>query len=468
MRLLQVARLSKSYDGSTALDKQDLKTRAYAEASGHEIIGTASDNGVSGKTDPFKRPDLGRWLTQPALLASYDGVIASHLDRLGRSTLHWKRLLGWAKENGKAIITVDPQIDFSTPVGDLIGYVIAWLAEQELAMITERSKDTYQYLTSGNYLVGKPPYGFRVAESGKHKTLVPDPEQAGFIRTAVTWYLSGISLRDICAKLDERGAKPVHGDSWSPVSLSTVFRNQSLIGRRTDAQGRTILRHEPILDRPTWDKLQAELDRKANRKGVAPAGTHWLTGVVACAKCQGPMYLINKRRYFRCHGSDRQPSTCRNMIPVTELEDFVNHRLSSDPGYVIRTIVTPGEGHDAEIAEVEQDLKDLDWDRPDFLDRQARLLEERKRLRDLPSRPAEVIEEVAPYTVSDLWGKLLSAQQKRAYLMASEVRVLAVRGDLKLQGDPGYLATSGGWEDLMPNVPGREEVRTPLEGDDRP
>src|SRR5215467_3720438 len=99
MRLLQAARLSRLDDASTGLDKQDLDAQTYARLGGHEIIGTAADSDVSGDTDPWSRPQLGPWLTKTELVAQYDGIVASHVDRLARSTIHFMRLLQWADEH---------------------------------------------------------------------------------------------------------------------------------------------------------------------------------------------------------------------------------------------------------------------------------------------------------------------------------------------------------------------------------
>jgi DNA invertase Pin-like site-specific DNA recombinase len=54
-------------------------------------------------------------------MASYDGIIASHLDRLARSAKYISALLEWAEKHGKTVITVEPAIDFSTPVASSSG-----------------------------------------------------------------------------------------------------------------------------------------------------------------------------------------------------------------------------------------------------------------------------------------------------------------------------------------------------------
>jgi site-specific DNA recombinase len=185
-----VARLSRLSDDSSSLDKQD----AQCQACGHEIIATAAHSNVPGKTDPFQRPELGPWLTDPHLIESYDGIVAAKLDRFARSVRYWAHLLDWARDRGKVVVCVEPYIDFSTPTGQLVGMVMSWLAEQELAQITQRSNDTKQYLHTNGYVTGKAPFGYRIIADRDHESLEPDPVQAELVREAVQMYLDGSSL----------------------------------------------------------------------------------------------------------------------------------------------------------------------------------------------------------------------------------------------------------------------------------
>src|SRR5689334_3000808 len=107
MRLLLAARLSKDRAGQTGLDSQDTDARAWAERNGHEVIATAADK-ISGRTSPFDRPNLGAWLTDPALRVKYDGIVVSKLDRLSRGR-DWG-IRSWAEEHNKKLIVVSPEL----------------------------------------------------------------------------------------------------------------------------------------------------------------------------------------------------------------------------------------------------------------------------------------------------------------------------------------------------------------------
>jgi site-specific DNA recombinase len=422
IRLLQVARLSRLNDNSSSLDKQDQQCQRWAEAYGHEIIATAADSNVSGKTDPFSRPELGPWLNEPGLIESYDGIIAAKLDRFARSVRYWAHLLDWARDHGKTVVCVEPFIDFSTPTGQLVGMIMSWLAEQELAQITQRSNDTKEYLVSNGYLTGKAPFGFRIVQHRDHKSLEPDPVYSQLLRDAVAMYLDGTSLRKVAMWLDDRCRAP-QGDFWSGGSLSQIFKNPILVGRRVDASGRTILKVEPILDRSTWDKLQAKQSARAKTTGAQPRAM--LSGVAVCDKCGGPMYrLANTAKgklytYYRCHGDERNPSRCRNMIRLAELDarvdKYVRNTLGRWPRY--KTVTIAGHGFEEEIREVERDLRDLDLDDPQFLEKQAALMAERKRLRELPMTPTVTDKQPTGDTIGQYWQTLESDEERREYLI---------------------------------------------------
>jgi site-specific DNA recombinase len=458
MRLLIAARLSQLSDGQTGLDTQDAECGVWAKANGHTVVHTAADR-KSGTSAPWDRPNLRPWVTEPARLAQYDAVLAYRLDRLSRGDDEsTSDIEAWARRHGKQLLTVD---GLEYPCEGDAG--IRWdvtkrIAHQEWRNASERYRRMQRHLRSEGYLVGKPVYGFTPGpDPGRpasgHHILVLHPAEAAFIREAVSRYLAGASLREVCKWLDSAGSVPRSeraAATWSPSSLDKVFRNTSLIGRRSDENGRLIMRHEPVLDLETWDKLQAEMDRRAKRTGVAPAGTALLTGVAVCAICGGPMYRVacsgrrkdgskNTNLYYRCHGSSRDRSTCRNLVPLAELDSWVDQQVRTNGGQVTEVRVTPGSGHDDEIAQVDADIAALDPDDTDWLAKVQEFRAERARLKALPSEPAVVSEEIAPFSVGDIWA-LLDPAQRREYLLSAGVTVRAVRGDYRLDGDPARLA----------------------------
>jgi resolvase-like protein len=107
MRLLVAARLSQLAPGQTGLDSQDAESTRWAERAGHAVVHIAADR-KSGTSQPWDRPNLRPWVTEPEKLAQYDGVLAYRLDRLSRGdNASTNAIEQWAHDHGKQLLTVD-------------------------------------------------------------------------------------------------------------------------------------------------------------------------------------------------------------------------------------------------------------------------------------------------------------------------------------------------------------------------
>ncbi len=458
-RLLQATRLSRVNDGSTGEDKQDVAARKYAESNDDAIVAVAPDLDVSGSVSPFKRPRLGPWLTDPALRGQYDTVLASDLDRLGRNARDLHELRNWAEDHGKRLQIISPPLTWPPAEDDLssgiIWDVLGRLAEYELRQIRKRSVATQVWLKENGYLVGRPPFGFRVVPvpgSGvkdDHKTLEPDPALTAYVVGMVERALRGDSLTSICEWLDSEGVEPPQGGIWSPKSVSQIIRNPALIGRRTDAQGRTVLRFDGIIDMATWKAVKAKLDNNPRRRGAVSSDPAMLTGVILCGICGKPSASpptgvmhrrksVNKRKdgsrtvneYYRCDGTPREPSTCKNMVPLAMVDAWVDEWFTGntpDADREISELITiPGHGHDDELAQNAADIADLDIDADDYDSRLVALRTERKRLQALPGEPDRTEEVPTGVKVRDHW-LTLTAPERRDFLIKGGVLVLATR-----------------------------------------
>lgn len=449
-RILVAARLSRIVKGrdQTSIERQDLAAERYAADHGQTIVATAADAGVSGSVSPLKRPALGPYF-RPPLLGTWDEVVASALDRLGRNARDLADLRAFAEDHGKRITILSPRLTWPPAPDDLtsglIWDVVGRLAEIELRLTSKRYRDTRAYLASRGSLLGRPAWGFRIVGSKAAKSLAPDPARVGYLNELIDRALAGETLADLVRWLDaeavaDPAARPRHGGKWSPKSLSQILRNPSLAGRRQDDDGHTLVHHEPVISAEKFDRLQAALDASPKRRGPTRNAPALLTDVLHCSLCGRIMHArrtYGRRRKdgtrplwvgYRCDGTPAEPSTCRNMIPAAEIEDWVNGTMS-DPGMygnlkIIERTFVPPRGHAAEIAEIEADLRSLDWDDPDFAERQAALLAERARLTALGTEPAHYEDRETDETVADRWTRLTTAE-RRDYLRRADARIEA-------------------------------------------
>jgi DNA invertase Pin-like site-specific DNA recombinase len=448
MKLLLAARLSQTGTGQTGIETQDASVRQWAEAQGHKIIWTAEDH-KSGTTDPWDRPGLRPWVTDPERIAQYDGIVAYRLDRLSRGPkASTNRIETWAHDHGKVLLTEDG-LRFPCEGAEGIRWdVTARIAHEEWLKTSERYKRAQGWLRANGFAVGKAPYGYRIvaAAGSVHKHYEPDPETAPVVREIFRMFAGGAPMSEICE----------HLGGWHRNKLARILANPAYSGQRTD-----LLPMPELVDPATWNRVQALLRQKGTRRGRANDGTALLTGMLFCARCHSPMYrltTLDKRsgityRYYRCHGTGGK-SECSLMLRRETVDEaacaIVAETFGSGRAY--RTEPVPGHDWSADIARADLQLAQLvpqlqagRITAAEYAAEAARIAAERERLAGLEPVPASVRKTDAGMSEADDW-LTWDQQRQRARLLELGWSFTAGHGEVLLWDTrpPGDVSISLG------------------------
>jgi len=172
MRLLLVARLTGTADRQIRIEAEDQEARDWAERRGHQIIAVAADRKWRAK-GMWERPNLRSWVTDPAKIAKYDGIVAAKQDRLSRA--RWRdeiEIRWWAEEHGRELFIVSPELHWPPRS---IAEQVTWELEAarsraEREIISSRHQRTHPYVSDRGYLVGGPPFGALIDEDSTDPT----------------------------------------------------------------------------------------------------------------------------------------------------------------------------------------------------------------------------------------------------------------------------------------------------------
>lgn len=232
------------------------------------------------------------------------------------------------------------------PMGRLFEAAIDWKNEQFLEDLSRDVKRGLRDLVQQYGAVpGTPPRGFirQPIQIGRRRDgrerighrWAPDPELIPRVQRAFELKAAGRSILEIHRETRLFG---------SLNSYHTLFKNRLFIGELVF--GDLVIEDycPPVIDRSTWDAVQADLQRRASRKhltGINPGhprrsnSAYLLSGLAYCARCGAPLAGDSSRQrsggyYYRyhCTRAKRRRDCDAGRLPLNVLEPAVVESLS--------------------------------------------------------------------------------------------------------------------------------------------
>ncbi|GAA2166706.1 recombinase family protein [Glycomyces rutgersensis] len=462
-----MTRLSKAADESTSIERQREAVELWAKLHGHEIIGEAVDNGVSGATSPFDREGFGEWLTD-AKAAEFDIVCAWKLDRFSRSVSEFLKLADWMTEHGKQIATTDGTVDTTTPQGRFFTVLLSAMAEWERAMVSMRATSSQAKLRSLGRVHGSTaPFGYKTVRRDDGAYLEIDPETAQIAREMVNKRLAGMSQRQLAKWLNEKGVPTKYGKQWRQTSVSAILGSYALIGQRTskgrlvtDESGTPIQFGEPLISFEKFQELRAFEDAQEVRKGPLTGPSYLLRGLITCASCGLVMYRSARGKgqpysYVCSSGVRMLPCEAPQRIRADAVEPMIEALFLDEMGerHVLEPVFVPGEDHSRALEQVQANIDrtraEADaglWEghSEDYMKRLTALTAERTRLEALPQRPDRIEMQPTAQTYAEAWAS--ADVEERRKLLANLEAAAWIYGDPEA---PSVEPPPAGYADMV-------------------
>lgn len=383
-RALIAVRLSNLTDESTSPERQRAVCAALCEQRGYTVAGIAEDLDVSASTTtPFERPQLGDWLRNRAY--EFDVIVFWRVDRLVRRVTHLARMIEWSEEHSVNLVSAtESHFDLSTPIGRALALMVGVFAEMEAAAISERTSQAFVHnFRAGKYRGGPVPWGYKPEKIDGELRLVPDSEAVTLIRRVAALIIGGDLPNTVVRHLNDEGVPTPQGKGlWRTANLIARLRSPSLLGQVLSREvttvngkkrygelrvlrgddGAPLVRSEPVIDRSTFDQVQAALDARSQGRGPYKPSTALLLRVIRCL-CGQPMYLNHgrSRMYYRCASATVRTACGIRAVRQDEAEDFVIDNILGDYGDEPRMqqVYDPGSNVSQELAEVDAELSDV-------------------------------------------------------------------------------------------------------------
>ena len=264
-----------------SIGEQVERLTAYCKSRGWNKYKHYTDAGFSGGN--MERPALQDMLS--AIRAGeVDTVVVYKLDRLSRSQRDMLSMIeDIFQPNGVDFISMSESFDTGSAFGMATIGMMSCFAQLERSQIQERmaigregrAKEG-KWHGSGSYPIG---YDYKNGE------LVINEYEAMQIREVFKMFLEGHALSEIADTIHEN--KWTHKSGvWWLTTVRRVLQNPIYIGY-IRYHGKLMQGiHEPIIDKDTFDRVQARLEKphkKASKR--RPISESYLVGKIYCSRC---------------------------------------------------------------------------------------------------------------------------------------------------------------------------------------
>lgn len=276
----------------------------------HEVY---FDEGLSGTTVKH-RSGFHRMIAD-AECGAFSLVLTKEVSRFARNTVDTLSYTRRLRQLGVGVIFTVDNIDTRDNDGELRLSIMATLAQEESRKISERVKWGQKRSMEQGVVFGRDLLGYTVRDGH----LFVNQEEAEVVRLIFHKYLDeGKGTHVIARELQEAGIPPKRARVWSNTVILRVLRNEKYVGdlcqkktctpdylthAKTRTREKTELvylraHHEPILDRATWDRAQAELARRSPcpARKQQYANRYWCSGKIVCGVCGRHFVSRTKKR----------------------------------------------------------------------------------------------------------------------------------------------------------------------------
>ena len=370
------------------------------------MAGIFADEGITG-TSARKRPEFLRMI-RLCKQRKIDIILTKSISRFSRNTVDCLNYIRALRELGIAVIFEKENINTLESDSEILITMLGAFAQAESESISANVRwGKRQAMREGKATIAyKKLYAYEKGKDGKPKII---PDQAQVVRSIYRQYLSGASLRMIKDRLEaEHIPNVAEGPQWTLSAIRSILTNEKYRGdvllQKTfisDCISKKVIRntgqlpmylienhHEAIIDRKTFDAVQAEMARrnagKSPSKKYAPTGKSAYTSKYAlserlvCGEC-GTLYRRctwakrgRKRVVWRCVSRlDYGTKYCHDSPTLDEkplqraILAAINSAMSRKSALILQITsameleLAPIPGESMSLADIERRLEEL-------------------------------------------------------------------------------------------------------------
>ena len=318
------ARYSSAGQRDVSIEQQLHDIRLFAAREGYNIVHEYADHAKSG----YKRT-TARSAFQAMLAAAdrgnFDTLIVWKVDRFGRNREESATYKGRLRMRGvKVVYAMEPIPEGAA--GIMLEGMLETTAEWYSANLSENVKRGMYDNAAKCMYNGAHVYGYCCGPDRKYAIV---PEEAAVVRNIFEMYIGGMTITQICDRLNASGLKTNRGKPFVYSRVFNILHQERYLGiyifndiRIPDGMPR-------IIDQKTWEDARS-MAKKQMRHHETRTSDFLLTGKAFCGKCHKPMVgdsgtskTGDTHYYYSCQSKKRRAGCDKCSVRKDYLEDKV-------------------------------------------------------------------------------------------------------------------------------------------------
>ncbi len=293
-----------------------------------------ADEGISG-TSAVKRTEFQR-LMSDCRKGKIDRILTKSISRFGRNTPECLEAVRELKALGISVYFEKEDIDTAEISTEMMLAIYSQFAQEESMSISRNCRmGVHKRMMDGTYKTSSTPFGYDYVDGKLQVT----PEKAEVVKQIFTWYISGIGMNEIAARLNSQS---VRYEIWRHGTIRYILTNEKYIGDTllqkhfsTDTLPFRSVRnrgekeqyyvsgtHEPIIEKTVFDSAQKMLAERDKPSGFVKKNSPFRKKII-CGSC-GCAFKRKPRKncvYWTCRKHDESADNCKiRQIRETEFQ----------------------------------------------------------------------------------------------------------------------------------------------------
>ena len=310
----------------------------WAKHHGYKIIKVYIDDGISGAF-VAKRPGFLSMIEDVTTnLSGAKALLIWDSYRFARNMVEFLTYKQMIRQHGVSVIAVTEPIVEDEDAQLYIDAINGASGELYLRKLSKDSKRGIRAkVVERHEHLGFAPYGYRMDRNTGQLEI--QPEEAQWVQYIFQSVIDGAPYLQICEALRKAGVKTRKGCAWTNTQVKYTLTNKTYCGllevHLDGKHGVYDGKHEPIIDRETFDKVQAIIEERAARHKKYARNTnkykHWLSGLMRCPYCGGALSYVQgsggRADRYRCNSRTDGKGCVNTSVKVNVAADFVLDQL---------------------------------------------------------------------------------------------------------------------------------------------